>query len=291
MNLPATKPFFIGIDSDGCVMDTMDLKQKECFCPNTIKFFGLQAVSNCVRQATEFVNLHSRWRGTNRFQALILMFDLLRERPEVLKRRARIPRLEALRNWVAEEKCLGNPSLKARVEAGGDPELARVLEWSLAVNRAIEEMAVGLEPFPGARECLAEAARDADTAVVSQTPLEALEREWREHGMEHLVRIFYGQEHGSKAEHLQMATGGRYAPERVLMLGDALGDRDAARQNGALFFPILPGAEEESWSRLRGEGLARFFGGTFQGAYQDALLREFEAVLPETPPWRVNAAP
>jgi hypothetical protein len=24
-------PFFIGIDSDGCVFDSMELKQKECF--------------------------------------------------------------------------------------------------------------------------------------------------------------------------------------------------------------------------------------------------------------------
>ena len=33
--------FFIGIDSDGCAFDTMEIKQKECFCPNTIKFWGL----------------------------------------------------------------------------------------------------------------------------------------------------------------------------------------------------------------------------------------------------------
>jgi len=28
--------FFIGIDSDGCAFDTMELKHKECFTPNII---------------------------------------------------------------------------------------------------------------------------------------------------------------------------------------------------------------------------------------------------------------
>ena len=29
--------FFIGIDSDGCVFDTMEVKHKECFIPNMIQ--------------------------------------------------------------------------------------------------------------------------------------------------------------------------------------------------------------------------------------------------------------
>jgi len=29
--------FFVGIDSDGCAFDTMEIKHKECFCPNIIK--------------------------------------------------------------------------------------------------------------------------------------------------------------------------------------------------------------------------------------------------------------
>jgi len=37
--------FFIGIDSDGCAFDTMEIKHKECFCPQTIKHWHLQPVS------------------------------------------------------------------------------------------------------------------------------------------------------------------------------------------------------------------------------------------------------
>ncbi len=43
--LEPEKEFFIGIDSDGCVFDTMEVKHKEFFCPNTVKYFGLFAIS------------------------------------------------------------------------------------------------------------------------------------------------------------------------------------------------------------------------------------------------------
>jgi hypothetical protein len=35
-DLKPQKEFFIGIDSDGCVFDTMEIKQKECFCPSSL---------------------------------------------------------------------------------------------------------------------------------------------------------------------------------------------------------------------------------------------------------------
>ncbi|MEE9562616.1 MAG: HAD family hydrolase, partial [Thermoanaerobaculia bacterium] len=61
--------FFVGIDSDGCAFDTMEIKHKECFIPNIIKHWGLQPVSKYAREAAEFVNLYSQWRGTNRWPA------------------------------------------------------------------------------------------------------------------------------------------------------------------------------------------------------------------------------
>ena len=67
--------FFVGIDSDGCAFDTMEIKHKECFAPNIIKYWNLQAVSKYAREAAEFVNLYSRFRGQNRFPALIMNLD------------------------------------------------------------------------------------------------------------------------------------------------------------------------------------------------------------------------
>ena len=74
----------------------------------------------------------------------------------------------------------------------------------------------------------------------------------------------------------------------MLMVGDAPGDHKAATANKALFFPINPGTEEQSWKRLHTEGLDRFFAGTFAGSYQQELLDEFNRCLPSKPPWKVE---
>ena len=77
--------FFVGIDSDGCAFDTMEIKHKECFCPNIINHWGLQGVSKYAREAAEFTNLYSAWRGVNRWPALIKVFDLRSEERRVGK--------------------------------------------------------------------------------------------------------------------------------------------------------------------------------------------------------------
>ncbi len=281
-----THEFFVGIDSDGCAFDTMEIKQKECFTPNTIKFWHLQAVSKYAREAVEFVNLYSKWRGTNRWPALIMVFDLLAERPEVVARKVRAPEVPTLREWVKTETKLGNPALQALVQQNGDAVLKQALAWSEAVNAAIEDMVKGIPPFPYVRESLVALNSMADTMVVSQTPGEALHREWEEHDIAKHVAAICGQEMGTKTEHLQLGAGGKYPPDHVLMLGDAMGDLTAARKNGFLFFPINPGREDASWQRFFEEGMGRFLKGTYAGEYEAGLVAEFEAMLPDRPPWR-----
>jgi len=126
----------------------------------------------------------------------------------------------------------------------------------------------------------------ADTMVVSQTPFEALKREWEENKIDHYLRMIAGQEHGTKSEHLKYAAKGKYPDAKILMIGDANGDLKAAKSNGVLFFPVNPGKEEQSWEKLYNEGLDRFFAGTYKGAYEDDLIKEFETYLPEHPYWK-----
>jgi phosphoglycolate phosphatase-like HAD superfamily hydrolase len=126
----------------------------------------------------------------------------------------------------------------------------------------------------------------ADMIVVSQTPLEALEREWEENGMTPYVNLIAGQEHGTKSEHIHYATEGKgYDSDKILKVGDAPGDYKAAMDNHAFFYPIVPGSEERSWNRLVTEGLNKFFSGTFAGEYQQMLIEEFDAALPDKPQW------
>ena len=285
-SLKPERPFFIGVDSDGCVFDTMEIKQKECFIPNIIQHFNLQGVCKYLRESAEFVNLYSSWRGANRFPAIIKTFDFLRERPEVKRRGVAVPRLNALRKWVEEETKLGNPALQAKVESENDAELKQVLQWSLAVNLAIKEMVKGIGPFPYVREGLEKACARADMIVVSQTPSEALEREWKEHNLDGYVRVIAGQEYGTKAEHLQYAASGKYKAGRVLMIGDALGDLQAAEANDILFYPINPGLEEQSWQRFYEEALDKFFEGSYHGPYEEKFVEDFKSLLPSVPPWQ-----
>jgi phosphoglycolate phosphatase-like HAD superfamily hydrolase len=286
INLTPTFPFFVGIDSDGCVFDTMEIKHKECFIPNIINYWGLQSVSKYARETAEFVNLYSKWRGVNRWPALIKVLDLLRERPEVIARHAHIPELPAVREFIAAGGAFSNEMLAKYIQQTANGELERALIWSKAVNATIAEMVHGVPPFPYVRECLELLRLTADVIVVSQTPVEALVREWQEHAIDSYVRVIAGQEMGTKSDHIRLASQGRYADDHKLMIGDAPGDLKAARDNNALFFPINPGFEEESWQRFYGEGLSRFLEGTFVGAYQQNIIAEFERVLPDTPPWK-----
>lgn len=286
-DMVAEKDFFIGIDSDGCVFDSMGLKHKECFAPMFIKNFGLQSVSQAAREVWEFVNLYSKTRGVNRFHAVVRALTLLKEHPNVVARKVVIPDTAALEEWIARGEKLSNPMLKKEIESGNEA-LAPALAWSLDLNRAVQEIAIGVAPLPFVQDCLKKMVGKADVLVVSQTPLEALEREWAENDMDGYIRGIAGQEHGTKSEHLQFAAVGKYAPESILMIGDAPGDYDAAQDNNALFYPIVPGQEAESWERLFHEGLDRFFAGTYCGEYEEELVQKFNASLPEQPPWKTR---
>jgi phosphoglycolate phosphatase-like HAD superfamily hydrolase len=278
--------FLVGIDSDGCAFDTMELKHKECFIPGIIEHYKLQSVSKFAREAAEFVNLYSRSRGINRFPALIETLEWLQKRPDVRARGAKIELPRGLVDWIKRETKLGNPALEAAVKASGDADLQQAFAWSTAVNETIGRMVSGVPPFPYVRESLEKLAEHADLLVVSATPNEALHREWEEHDLSRLVAAICGQEIGTKKQVLGNAK--KYPPRHTLMIGDAPGDYQAAQANDALFFPINPGDEEKSWEQLYKEGIDRFVAGKFAGDYQQRLLEEFHRHLPEQPPWPVD---
>jgi len=277
--------FFIGIDSDGCVFDTMEVKQKEFFIPNALKYFDLYGIAKVVRETWEFVNLYSVNRGGNRFTSIIKVFDLLAERDEVRSSGIKLPDLGSLKKWVKNETKLSNVNLRKYFESNYDPDLGKVVNWTESVNDDITRWLRNIPPFPGVVSSLEKMSSFADIVIVSQTPLEALVREWEEHGIRKYAAAIAGQEHGTKTEHLGLAARGKYPDERILMIGDAKGDLDAAKNNGILFYPVFPGREEESWRRFNNEGFRKFTGAKYAGSYENTLIAEFLELLPENPPW------
>lgn len=277
--------FFIGIDSDGCVFDSMERKQKDFFIPNALKYFDLYQIEGLLRETWEFVNLYSVHRGGNRFTSLIKVFELLGNRKEVIAQNFRLPDIQLLKEWVLSETKLGNANLRKFYELNYNTDLEKVVRWTEAVNRDINRLLPGIPPFKHARTALERISSLADIVIVSQTPLEALEREWHENDLIRYISLIAGQEHGTKSEHLALAARGKYPDEKILMIGDARGDLLAAKNNSVLFFPIIPGKEDESWERFLNEGLEKFITGKYETGYENSLLNEFGEILPEIPPW------
>jgi phosphoglycolate phosphatase-like HAD superfamily hydrolase len=273
----------IAIDSDGCVFDSMTIKQR-IFHTGMIQFWGLETIEPEFRQVAEWTALYSPWRGLNRFELLLRIFQAL---GKYVPRSGKTPDYRSLEVFVQSGVPLSADELAKRVAATGDPELKRALDWSRAVSREIAgvtDMPVFSEVF----QTLEKIRATADAIVVSQTAEEALVREWRHAGLEQFVDVIAGAELGSKIESLGMTMNGRYLPEQTLMVGDAPGDLETARATGALFFPIIPGEENASWVELRETAVARVLNGTFAGVYQDELIVRFNAVLSLIPPWQTG---
>jgi phosphoglycolate phosphatase-like HAD superfamily hydrolase len=277
--------FLVAVDSDGCAMDAMTYKHLNCFTPEIIRFWRLEGITPLVEQTEQFVNLYSTWRGLNRFPALLMVLDLLRDRSEVKAAGIAIPPMADLRAFCHSKQPKSNSGLRAAIDQTDSPELRLVMDWSNGVNASVDKHAHGVKPFPSVKAALTMMARKADVIVVSQMPHVSCHKEWNEHDLAGCVSLLGGQELGTKAEQLKVAMAGRYAPTNVLMVGDAPGDLDAARANDVSFFPTIPGEEDASWKELMADGFERLVCGRYAGSYQDARIAAFQKRLPDTPPW------
>jgi phosphoglycolate phosphatase-like HAD superfamily hydrolase len=283
--------FFVGIDSDGCVFDSMGIKQRECFCPWMIGCFGLQPVADAARQCKEFADLFSKTRGANRHKTIVrILTELLPAHPMVIERGFKVPSFTHYCQWVNNpQSLLSDIGLQNAIDQADNPEAKRqltiALEWSKRVNQAVADIVRDIPTIPYVRQSLEKVSKFADIIVVSATPGEALHREWLENDIAQYASLIAGQEMGSKKEHLQFATAGKYVSDHVLMIGDALGDMASAKEVGALFYPINPGHEIASWKLFFDEAFDRFINGSYAGKYEAKLHAEFNSYLPESPSW------
>ena len=260
--------YLICVDSDGCVMDTMNCKHFHCFGPCMVHEWALEQWQEEILRRWNDINLFQMTRGINRFKGLAMALA------EISVKYTPIIGVEGLKHWVDTAPALSNAELaKAISECDFDDTrlcLQKALQWSNAVNDSITRLPDELKkPYPGALEGLAACHSFADVAMVSSANRDAVEEEWEKFGLLEHTDIVLAQDVGSKAYCIKRMMEFGYDPDKVLMIGDAPGDCDAAEKNHVWYFPILVNWEEESWIELREAALDLFVAGSYASIQAD----------------------
>ena len=238
--------YLVCVDSDGCVMDTMNCKHFHCFGPCMVAEWGLEEWKDEILNRWNVINLFSMTRGINRFKGLAMALGEIHEKYKP------ITGITALQHWADTAPALSNDAVaKAAAEAenaGAKLVFEKTLNWSKAVNKAIVALDEALKvPYDGAKEGLAAAHTFADVAMVSSANRDAVEEEWGKFGLLEHTDIVLAQDIGSKAACIKEMLKFGYDPDKVIMVGDAPGDCDAAEKNHVHYYPVLVNHEKESW--------------------------------------------
>lgn len=274
-NFKKESNYLVCIDSDGSAIDTMTEKHLKCFGPVLVEVWGLNEIKKEFLNKWNKINLYSSTRGINRFRGLVETFKVLKAEG------IEMPEIKNLENWVKNSEELSNPALEKEIEKREDnTDLKLALKWSQELNKAISILQKDISKvFMGVKASLEKMYKKADLAVVSSANNEALLDEWHSYELDNYVKIILGQEAGAKAENIKELMDKGYDKDKVLMIGDALGDLRAAEENNVLFYPILAGKEEKSWQLLFEEASDKFFAGEYKGDYEAKLIDKFKSVL------------
>ena len=257
-NFTKKKDWLFCIDSDGCAMNTMDIKHIRCFGPCMVEEWGLEQWRGELLTRWNKINLYSITRGINRFKGLARMLR------EVNSAYAMVEGIEVLEKWVLETPELSTEALEQEIAKQDNICLKKALSWSYKVNECINSISFDdKKPFEGVKEALEYAHQYGDIAIVSSANRQAVVEEWELYHLLDHVDIILAQD----------AKG--YDREHVLMVGDAPGDQDAAKTNEVFYYPILVRHESESWREFREHAVGKLLDGTYGGAYEIRKEAEF----------------
>lgn len=265
------KEFLVCVDSDGCAMDTMDIKHFRCFGPCMVEEWNLQQWKEAILTRWNEINLYTMTRGINRFKGLAMALR------EINEKYTKIDGIDALEKWVEESDELSNAAVERAIDAAGDEVFKKALSWSKKVNESINALPFEeKKPFEGVKEGLAYAHQFADVAIVSSANLQAVEEEWELYGLLENVDILLAQNAGSKAFCISELLKKGYDKDKVMMTGDAPGDFDAAKKNGVYYYPILVKHERQSWKEFVDTAVNKLVDGSFGGTYQEEKIQAFK---------------
>ena len=265
-----TKDYLICVDSDGCAMDTMDIKHFRCFGPCMVVEWNLFPWEEAILKRWNEINLYTMTRGINRFKGLAIALR------EIDGTYCKIEDIDELEHWVAESSELSNQALEKAIGTKDSVILKKALSWSKSVNSRINELPFDVKkPFEGVKEALEFAHKYADIAIVSSANLQAVVEEWEYYGLLDYVDIIMAQDVGSKAYCIGEMLKKGYSLQNVMMVGDAPGDYDAARKNGVFYYPILVRKEKASWEEFKETAVTRLVGGRYEGEFQNSKIEQF----------------
>ena len=268
------KDYIICIDSDGCAIDTMDIKHIKCFGPCMVTEWNLEEWREPILERWNEVNLYTLTRGINRFKGLAVALT------EINDKYVKIEGLDEFVKWTEETKELSNEALEVEIQKTNNVCIKKALEWSKSVNKSIDLLSDDeKQPFEGVKEAIIEAKKKADIAIVSSANEKAVLDEWSKHGFLEHVDIVLTQNIGSKAYCISKLIEKGYSKNNALMVGDALGELKAAESNEVSFYPIMVKKEKKSWSRFTKEALEKFIGNSYSGEYQEKVIDEFKENL------------
>ena len=272
LNFKKEKDFLVCVDSDGCAIDSMDIKHINCFGPCMVDEWDLSKWQNEILYRWNEVNLYTLTRGINRFKGLITALK------EVNEKYIEIDELDVLVNWVETTNELSNDSLQREIDNNPNSNILRkALNWSNSVNKAITKLPEEkILPFKKVKEALKYAHLMADVAIVSSANLNAVLDEWKRHELIEHTDIVLAQNSGTKAYCIQELLKKGYDPKKVVMCGDALGDLQAAEKNGVHFYPVLVRHEKESWEEFISTAFIKLIDGKYSTDYQVEKIKAFK---------------
>lgn len=247
-----TKDYLLCVDSDGCAMDTMNIKHIKCFGPKFLRVFNITQNTKAVLDRWNEINLYRITRGINRFKGLAKILCELYPKDAACAE---------FKEWTDNAKELSEKAVQEKIDEGGGEIFKKALLWSQMTNVAIKALPDGeKKAFDGVYGALKQAGKIFDIAIVSSANYAAVKEEWTRCGLLGLTDCITTQRDGSKAHCIAELIKKGYAPSKVVMVGDAEGDLTAAAENGVAFYPVLVNRETTSWKQINGV-LADFVNG------------------------------
>lgn len=272
MNFTKRNDLFAGVDSDGTVFDSMRIKHTFSFIPTAVDIFGLESYRDDFFNIAERINLYSLTRGVNRFPGLLMTFEELEETTAFNGFGDK-----SFKEYIESGYPFSNDGLKHYISSHPSDFLNKVLEWSRTSDGVFKRLCEDIKPFEAVHKTLEHLRKYADTAVISAASGGGLLADWTNAGLNKSVDFIAGQELGNKSEQLKFAAQKGYS--KMLMIGDAPGDYDAAKSVGASFYPIIPGRENECWELLDKKYADMFFENRYDEETENELYGKFIGFL------------